>query len=218
MTVLRVFVRCYHNLVFASAAKQPSFALAAQWIASRGVALRQAGLLRRSAPRNDGAVQKLRSNSAQQSWIASSLRFQRKRFAFVAGNDGAPRVCPVLPQPRHCERSEAIQLFCSRRKSGLLSWAGVALRKAGLLRRFAPRNDGAVVTLRRHCERSEAIQLLRRVRPTLKRSAYSLYLWLLTFTSEHFRQRKSVPRSGSLEFPAASRAVELEKKSVPPRE
>jgi hypothetical protein len=153
-----------------------------------------------------------------QSWIASSLRFQRKRFAFVAGNDGAPRVCPVLPQPRHCERSEAIQLFCSRRKSGLLSWAGVALRKAGLLRRFAPRNDGAVVTLRRHCERSEAIQLLRRVRPTLKRSAYSLYLWLLTFTSEHFRQRKSVPRSGSLEFPAASRAVELEKKSVPPRE
>src|SRR4051812_23704959 len=29
----------------------------------------------------------------------------------------------------------------------------------GLLRRFAPRNDGAVVTLRRHCERSEAIQL-----------------------------------------------------------
>jgi hypothetical protein len=31
---------------------------------------------------------------------------------------------------RHCERSEAIQLF------------GKTMKKAGLLRRFAPRNDG----------------------------------------------------------------------------
>jgi hypothetical protein len=42
--------------------------------------------------------------------------------------------------PRHCERSEAIQPCAVN---------------SGLLRRFAPRNDG---TRARHCERSEAIQ------------------------------------------------------------
>jgi len=80
--------------------------------------------------------------------LRSSLRFQRKRFAFVAGNDGAPRVCPVLPQPRHCERSEAIQLFprgakadCSRGLelpsakldcfvASLLAMTGLLLRSA----------------------------------------------------------------------------------------
>src|SRR3954462_8955897 len=107
-------------------------------------------MLRSTDPRPAGAVQKLRSNSAQQSGMVSLRRFQRKRFAFVAGNDGAPRVCPVLPQPRHCERSEAIQLFprgakvdCSRGLelpsakldcfvASLLAVTGVLLRSASL--------------------------------------------------------------------------------------
>jgi|SRR4051794_14210383 hypothetical protein len=56
-------------------------------------------------------------------------------YFFGLGWTGDLRKCPT----RHCERSEAIQLLS---------------HKAGLLRRFAPRNDGAC-----HCERSEAIQL-----------------------------------------------------------
>jgi hypothetical protein len=51
MTVLPVFVRCYHNLVIASAAKQSSFFLAAQ---------KRIALVGWSCP--------------PQSWIASSLR------------------------------------------------------------------------------------------------------------------------------------------------
>jgi hypothetical protein len=53
--------------VITSAAKQSSFLLAAQWRLAHDC------------------------NSARQSWIASSLRSQRKRFAFVAGNDGLLR-------------------------------------------------------------------------------------------------------------------------------
>src|SRR4051812_42931333 len=66
--------------------------------------------------------------------------------------------------------------FCSRRND-VASWAVLPRGKAGLLRRFAPRNDGAV-TLRRRCERSEAILLsLGRAQPGDCRPRPTIIVW-----------------------------------------
>jgi hypothetical protein len=75
---------------------------------------RKNGLLRRCAPRNDGATISV---------IAS------QRVARMRPTGSAKKSMPL----RHCERSEAIHL--------------AAQRKNGLLRRYAPRNDGATISV-----------------------------------------------------------------------
>src|SRR3979411_885051 len=75
---------------------------------------RKNGLLRRCAPRNDGATISV---------IAS------QRVARMRPTGSARQSMPL----RHCERSEAIHL--------------AAQRKNGLLRRYAPRNDGVTLSV-----------------------------------------------------------------------